>query len=150
MSMETAPRQVRVAGAIVGLEGLAGLAFAVTLVVRGLTVATTPGVNPYGMAGYFAVLGAGVLVSGTGLLLGHRWGRTPAVVMQLLLIGTAWYAIDGSSRWEIGVPVAAVCVAVLVLLFAGSARGWVLGVEDSGSEQGSTSGAGKGAEAGKS
>lgn len=131
VATEDAPKQVRIAGGVVGLEGLAGLAFAVALVVRGLTVTATPGVNPFGMAGYFAVLGAGVLASGIGLLLGHRWGRTPAVVMQLLLIGTAWYAIDGASRWAIGVPVAVVCVAVLVLLFAGPSRAWSLGTESS-------------------
>lgn len=131
MTTEVAPKQVRIAGGVVGLEGLAGLSFAVALLVRGLRVAATPGVNPFGMAGYFAVIGGGVLAAGIGLLLGRRWGRTPAVVMQLLLIGTAWYAIDGASRWAIGVPVAVVCLAVLVLLFAGPSRAWSLGTESS-------------------
>ncbi|MGH3437590.1 MAG: hypothetical protein ACRDRN_14095 [Sciscionella sp.] len=126
MSTPSAPRQVRAAGVVVALQALAGLVFAVAVLVRAATTVLPQGENDYAMAGYFALIGVGVLAVGAGLIRGRRWARTPALVVQLLLLGAAWYAIDGAARWEIGAPVAVVCVAVLVLLFVAPSRQWAM------------------------
>jgi hypothetical protein len=132
-----APPTIRGAGILVGLQGLTGIGFAVALLVRALGGASTEGNNIYGEAGYFTVLGGGVVAVGVGLVLGKHWARSPAVVVELLLLGVAWYAAGPSGRPEYGVPVGVVCVVVLYLLFTVRSREWSLGLddEDSGTDQ---------------
>lgn len=117
------PSSVRIAAAVVGLQGLSGLVFAVALLVRALDGVERAG-DVLGEAGYFAVLGGGVFAVGVALLLGRRWARTPALVVQLLLIGVAWYAAVPSGRPEYGVPVGLCCAAVGATLLTARARAW--------------------------
>ncbi|KAA2260973.1 hypothetical protein F0L68_19450 [Solihabitans fulvus] len=121
-----APRSVRLAGLLVGLQGLAGVAFAVAVVVKAIGAPAQRGAL-LGEAGYFVLLGGGVLFAGICLVLGKRGARTPAIVMQLLLLAVAYYAYSSHQRLA-GLLVAAFCVTVLVLLFTAPARAWVLRV----------------------
>ena len=124
MRIETdAPTTVRGAGLLVVLQGLVGVVFAVALLVRAFSGAETIG-NLYGEAAYFAVLGGAVLGCGVALFLGKRGVRGPITVIEILLLGVAWYAIGPSDRPEYGIPVAAVSVLVLYLLFNVKARVW--------------------------
>jgi hypothetical protein len=118
-----APKTVRGAGLLVALQGLVGVVFAVALLVRALSGAETIG-NLYGEAAYFAVLGGAVLGCGIALFLGKRGVRAPITVIQILLLGVAWYAMGPSDRPEYGIPVAALCVVVLYLLYNVKARVW--------------------------
>ena len=127
---DAAPMTVRGAGALVTAQGLVGVGFAVALLVRAIEGASTPGNNVYGEAGYFAVIGAGVLAAGIGLALGKHWSRSPATVVQILLLGVSWYLIGPSGRPEYGIPVALLCVVVLFLLFTAKSRVWALGLDD--------------------
>lgn len=131
MQVSAAPPSVRGAGILVGVQGLAGVGFAVAVLVRAFGGPSTPGTNLFGEAAYFAVLGGGVLACGIGLLLGKTWARTPSVVVEILLLGVSWYAIGPSGRPEFGLPVAAVCVLVLVLLFTTPSRAWAEGEDAS-------------------
>ncbi|MET0134488.1 MAG: hypothetical protein ABW215_12965 [Kibdelosporangium sp.] len=119
-----APITVKAAGVLVGIEGLAGIAFAVVLLTSG---SSRPGMNIYGEVGYFAVIFGGVLACGIGLLLGKRWARGPATAIQLLLLGVAWYATGPSSQPLMGLPLAALCIGALVLLFREPSRIWADG-----------------------
>jgi hypothetical protein len=121
---------VRGAGALVGLQGLTGVAFAVVVLVRALGGGSTPGNNLFGQAAYFAVLGGAVLAVGTALLLGKQWARSPAMVAEILLLGVAWYMIGPSGRPLLGTPLAALSVLVMYLLFNARAREWALGPPD--------------------
>jgi hypothetical protein len=125
-----APPTIRGAGILVGLQGLTGVGFAVALLVRAFGGASTAGNNIFGEAAYFVVLGGGVVAVGVALFLGKRGGRGPAVVVELLLIGVAWYAIGPSGRPEIGVPVGVLCVVVLYLLFTLRSREWAMGLDE--------------------
>jgi hypothetical protein len=117
------PRSVRAAGVVVCLQGVAALSFAAALVVRAAAgVDRVAGV--LGEAGYFAVLGAGVLAVGVSLVRGRRWARTPVLVVQLLLLGVAWYAAGPSGRPEYGVPVGLLCLATAAALLTARARAW--------------------------
>jgi len=117
------PQTVRVAGALTGLQGLAGIGFAVALLVRAFSDVATIG-NLYGEAAYFAILGGAVLGCGIALVLGKRGVRGPTTVIEIILLGVAWYAAGPSDRPEYGIPVAALCVAVLYLLYNAPARLW--------------------------
>jgi len=125
-----APLTIRGAGLLVGLQGLTGLGFAVALLVRGFGGGSSAGNNVFGEAGYFTVLGGGVVAVGVALVLGKHWARSPAVVVELLLLGVAWYAGGPSGRPEIGVPVGLLCVVVMYLLFTVRSREWALGLDE--------------------
>lgn len=108
-----------------GLQGAVGIVVAISLLLGGssgpaLMLAT---------AGWFAGFGAGLLAVGTSLIRGRRGARTPAIVAQILLLGVSWYAAGPSSQPVFGVPVAILCVAVLVLLFCPPASRWALDEE---------------------
>jgi hypothetical protein len=59
------------------------------------------------------------------LLAGRRWGRGLAVFAELLLLPVAWYLTVDSHRALIGIPVAALALAALALLFSPAAVRWV-------------------------
>jgi peptidoglycan/LPS O-acetylase OafA/YrhL len=114
---------------LVALEGVAGLVAAVVYVVSGFAGPDEPGLNKFGTAAWFAIIGGGVLTAGWALWTGRRWGRGIAVFAQLLLLPVAWYMAVGSQQWLYGIPVALVAAATLVLLFSRSTLEW-LGAQD--------------------
>jgi hypothetical protein len=118
-----APRPVRIAGLLVLLQGLAGVAaggWLLVAAVRGSTGPVPIGATAAWLVGFAVIL----LVIGVNLVRGRHGARTPAIVAQLLLLGACWYATEPSSQPAYGIPAAAFCVAVLVLLFRASARAW--------------------------
>ena len=86
---------------------------AVWYVVSGVLGTDEPGMNKFGTAGWFAVMGSAVLAAGWALWTGRQWGRGLAVFAQLILLAVAWYMRYGSGQWLAGVPVAVVVLAVL-------------------------------------
>jgi len=130
-----APPTIRGAGVLVGLQGLTGVGFAVALLVGGFAGGSATGNNIFGEAAYFVVLGGAVVAVGVALVLGKHWARGPAVVVELLLLGVAWYATGPSGRPAIGVPVGLLCVLVLYLLFTVRSRAWSMGLDESDAGQ---------------
>ena len=119
------PPSVRRAAVLVGVEGAVALIAAGAFTVRGLAGADQGIVSGFGNAAWFAVIGAAVLAAAWALWTGRRWGRGLAVFAQLLILPVTWYAGVGSHRWPYAVPVAALAVAVLVLLFSPSTLRWL-------------------------
>ena len=126
------PTTVRQAAVLVALEGAAGLVAAVVYVVSGFGGSNEPGLNKFGTAAWFAIIGGCVLAAGWALWTGRRWGRGVAVFAQLLLLPVSWYMGVGSHQWAYAIPVAVVAIVTLVLLFSPSAVQW-LGAQDPGS-----------------
>lgn len=118
---------VRRAGLIVALQGIAALIVAVVLVVRGIAGADQQMVNGLATAGWFVLVGAGVIAAGRALILGKRWGRGLAVITQLLLLPVAWYLAVGSRQPGFGIPLGAAALIVLGLLFSPAAVRWAAG-----------------------
>src|SRR5205823_3149085 len=102
-----APTSVRGAGAIVAVQGAAGVVTAGVLLIRAVGGADQRGINGFGTAGWFAIAGGAALAAGWSLLTGRRWGRGLAVFAELLLLPVAWYLAVDSHRAPIGIPVAA-------------------------------------------
>jgi hypothetical protein len=124
------PATVRQAAVIVAVEGVALVGVAVVVLARHLAgVNDQPWLSGYGTAGWFAIMGAGVLAAGWALWTGRRWGRGIAVFAQLLLLPVAWYMGVGSQRWLFAVPVGLVALATLALLFSPATLQW-LGAQD--------------------
>jgi hypothetical protein len=126
------PATVRQAAVLVALEGAAGVLAAVVYIVSGFGGHDDPGMNKFGTAAWFAIIGGAVLAAGWALWTGRRWGRGLAVFAQLLLLPVSWYIAVGSHRWLYGIPVGIVALVVLGLLFSPSAVQW-LGAQDSAS-----------------
>lgn len=120
------PRAIRVAGVLVMLQGLAGVAAATEVIISAMGESTGP-VPVVATAAWLAVLGAFVLAVGAYLARGRHGARTPAIVTQILLLGVSWYAAGPSSQPALGVPAAVFCVAVLVLLFCPPSVHWAIG-----------------------
>lgn len=125
------PRTVRLAGVLTTVEAVVGLAFVVALVIRAATgelggVGTFDRGQTYGEAGYYAALSAAVLAAGISLWRGKHWARTPALLLQLLLLGAAWYALGPSSRPLIGLGIAVLPVVILWCLFNRAGRVWTM------------------------
>lgn len=126
------PAAVRQAAIVVAVEGAALLAVALTLVVRHVSgVEDQPWLSGYGTAGWFTVMGAGVLVAAWALWTGRRWGRGIAVFAQLLLLPVAWYMGVGSQRWLYAIPTALAAIAALALLFSPATLQWLTAQDDS-------------------
>ncbi|MHC3003818.1 hypothetical protein [Gordonia sp. GN26] len=120
------PTQIRVAGAVTTVEGLIGVTVAVILVIRGLAGHEETAISGYGTAGWFGIIGGGVLVGGLALLTGRRWGRSIAMVAQILLLPVAYYLY--TSGWPVfSVPLALAALVVLVMLFSPAAVRWLAG-----------------------
>ncbi|WNV90561.1 hypothetical protein [Umezawaea sp. Da 62-37] len=135
MAIQTqVPAAARLAGALTAAQGLAGIAFAVALVFRAFGGAESTG-KVLGEAGYFTVLCAGVLAAGVGLVLGKRWARTPSIVVQLLLLGVAWYMYGPSGQQLVGSLIGLYSVVVVVLLFTAPVREWTLGLDEPDAEE---------------
>ncbi len=139
MPSSAPPRTVRIAAAITIAEAALGLAFVIALLVRAPSAAGGVGAlnstNTFGEAGYFAIVSVAVLAAGIGMWQGRFWARTPALLLQLILLGIGWYAIGPSERPLIGFVIAIPAVAVLWLMFNRNGRVWSFyggGTHDSG------------------
>lgn len=117
-----APREVRAAVGVIGLESLALLAAA------GVLVAKTVGGHPHSVAG--ALLGAAMAAAGAvalalaarGLLHLRPAARTPIVVLQLLALPVSYSLAFQAHRVGYGGPILLAALAVLYLLFTPPAR----------------------------
>jgi PGF-CTERM protein len=130
-----APREVRLAGSLTVLPGLALIVLAIVEVAGAIGKPEAPGNNVFAEAAYFAVFGIGTVICGGALLLGKTWARSPAVVVALLMIGVGWYAAVPSGQPGFGVPVGVIGLALLVLIFRRPSRAWALGQEEGESEE---------------
>lgn len=126
--MSLQPPIVRYAGYLVAAEAVTALAVAVVLAVlaSGGTDKHAQGFNAYGTAGWFAIMGTGLLAGGWALITGRRWGRGIGVFANLLLLGVAWYLFT-SHQVAYGFAVAALAVLTLGMLFSPSAVHWTTG-----------------------
>ncbi|HEY4007548.1 MAG TPA: hypothetical protein VGM60_20535 [Pseudonocardia sp.] len=116
------PSTVRAAGTLVCVQGLAAIGFATFLVV--VVGAGALGLNVVlAEAAFYALVGAAVVALGVGLLRGRLWARTPAVVVQILLLAVA-YSLVASGAALLGVAVGVAVLVVLGLLLSPPTRRW--------------------------
>lgn len=121
--MPQPPPQVRLAGAIVSLQGLVGVVFGVVLLWLGL--GEGDGIRyVLGESGYFLLIGAALVVVGIGLVRGKRWARSPAIVAELLLLPVVYSLLGPSKQLLWGIVVGIVVIATFLLLISERSRTW--------------------------
>ena len=119
---------MRLAGVLVGIEGLLGLGFAVALVARAFAPDAAVG-NVLGEAVYFVVIGAALVAVGAGLITGRRWARTPAIVTQLLLLPVVYSLLGPSHQLVLGIVAGAFVFTTFMLLISEASRAWWMGLD---------------------
>lgn len=124
-----APPQIRLAGVVVALQGLVGIVFGVVLLVRGLG-ADAPVRYVLGETGYFVLIGVACVAIGIGLLRGRRWARSPAIVVELLLLPVVYSLLGPSKQIVWGIVVGVVVIATFLLLISERSRVWALDLHD--------------------
>jgi hypothetical protein len=120
---------IRAAGLLVGLQGLVGVGFALFEVLN-LRSATLGVGAVLGEAGMFVVLGVALLAVAAGLVRGRFWARTPAVVVQILLLPVAYSLLVPSRQVLLGAVVAVVALLGLGLLLCAPSRGWAENLDE--------------------
>jgi hypothetical protein len=112
-SSPNVPRPLKIAAAIVALEGLVvallGIGEAITIDTSRLVLGLTTAV-------FLLMYGAGLVLVGRGLYRTASWSRGPAVFAQLIQLCLAWSFWGGSTRW-VSVLLALAGVGVLVAVF---------------------------------
>ena len=129
-----APREVRLAGLVTALPGLALLVFGVVVLVAS-GESDAPRNNVLAEAGFYVLLALAVLCCAVGLAAGHVWARSPGVVIALITVGVGWYLAGPSGQPGPGVPVILLGLFILVLLFRQPSRAWALGQEEGETEE---------------
>jgi hypothetical protein len=106
----------RIATGIVSVETAIGLGFALYLLlasVFGHPVHRDKGISE---GAYLLVLGLGMLATTIGMLRGRRWSRSPAITINLIVLGIGYWMISGSGRWTLGAVIVAAGVAAIGIL----------------------------------
>jgi hypothetical protein len=117
------PQTIVAAGVLVGLQGLVVLAFAAYEVIKLRSGALGVGaVLP--QAGFFVLVAVVLGAIGRGLLRGRFWARTPALVIQILLLPVAWSLLTSSHQLTLGLVVGAIALLGIGLLLCGPSRVW--------------------------
>ena len=118
---DTPPPQIRVAGVLVGLQGVGALVFAFLV---GIQESMLPLGSVLGEVGYFVVIGIALAFIGAALATGRRGARTPAIVIQLLLLPVVYSLIGPSRQLVLGVAAGIYVVATFLLLISERSRAW--------------------------
>jgi hypothetical protein len=108
---------VLVAAGLVVLEGVALVLLAVVNVV--LTALSDAGSVPLALGGavLLAIFGGGLILLARALRRLRPPARSPVVAVQIVALPVGWTLTSANGRPEIGLPVLALAVAVLALLF---------------------------------
>lgn len=117
------------AGVLVALQGAVGVVVAVLLGVR--AVGADPARLYYGLAeaGIFLLLGASVAGIGYGLVRGVHGCRTPAIVIQLLLLPVVYSLLGPSRQLLWGIVCGLLVLLTFLLLISEQSRRWSMGDE---------------------
>lgn len=87
------PLTWRIAGAVVGVEAFALLAYSLYLTFRSEFGNPSNASEGVAIGIYLLILAVGIVAVFVGMLRGRRWSRSPAITANLIVIGMGWYLI---------------------------------------------------------
>lgn len=126
------PAQIRWAGLIAIAQSVIAFAFAGFLVFRDITGAEERSLVSdsaniawvgTGTAVFMAIIFGTVAAGAVSMIRGRTWGRGPIVLLEIILLGVAYFMFTGGA-WAMGVATAVSAVAALALLFNRRAFEW--------------------------
>lgn len=126
------PAQIRWAGIIAIVQSVIALAFAAFLVFRDITgaeehslVSDTSNIGwvGTGTAIFMLIIFGTVLAGAISMLRGNKWGRGPIVLLEIILLGVAYFMFTGGA-WLFGVFTAVSAALALYFLFNRNSFEW--------------------------
>lgn len=118
------PKPVAAAAALVCGQALGVVILAVVIVASGLTNSAAVG-QLLAQGAYYVILAAGMAFCGLALLKGRRWGRTPTLVVQIVLAAVGYWMAVPSGRLLLGMAMILLAVITGGLLLTKSANDWI-------------------------
>jgi drug/metabolite transporter superfamily protein YnfA len=115
---------VVIAGILVLLEGVGLLVLAVATLFSGLSEGIAIG-RTLAQTGYYVVLALLLAACANGVLRGRRWGRTPCLVAQVVLVLIGVWLIAPSGRYLWGASLIVLAGITGYLLVSRPANAWI-------------------------
>jgi hypothetical protein len=115
---------VQAAGVLICVQGVGVVVLAVLIVVSGFRNAAAVG-QLLGQAAFFVVCAAGMVACGWSLISGRRWGRSPTIVVQVVLAAVGYYLAVPSGRPVWGIALFLFGVLTGGLLLTRPANDWI-------------------------
>ena len=107
---------MQAAGGLICLQAVGVVVLAVLILVSGFHHSAAVG-QLLAQAAFFVVCAAAMVACGWSLITGRRWGRSPTIVVQVVLAAVGyWLAVpSGQAAWGAALIVLAVLTAGLLL-----------------------------------
>jgi len=115
------PVQLRWAAGLVGGEALGAAALAVFLGYEDITGTATSLRSALLVTGFVVLMAAALGALAVALYRRQSWARSPSIVVQLLLLPSAYVMISSGLAW-LGIPIGIAAVAVIGLLISSASR----------------------------
>jgi hypothetical protein len=112
------------AGLLVLAEGVGLLVLAVATLASGLSEDIAVG-RTFAQAGYYVLLALLLGACARGVLRGRRWGRTPCLLAQVVLVAIGVWLIAPSGQYGWGVALIVVGGVTGYLLLSRPANAWI-------------------------
>ncbi len=113
-----------VSGLLVCLQALGVVVLTVAILVSGFSHSAAVG-QLLAQAAYYLVLAAAMAACGLALLTGRRWGRTPTIVLQIVLAAVGYWLTVPSGRPVWGISLMLIAVITGGLLLTRGANDWI-------------------------
>ncbi len=111
-------------GVLICVQALGVVILAVGIVISGLGNSAAAG-QLLAQGAYYVVLAAAMATCGIALLQGRRWGRTPTIVIQILVLAVGYWMAVPSGRPGWGIALIVIAVVTGGLLLTGPANKWI-------------------------
>ena len=118
------PRPVQIAGILVLLEAVGLLVLAGATLVSGLTEDIAVG-RTLAQTAYYVVLALALAACAGGVLRGRRWGRTPCLIVQIVLLAIGVWLIAPSGQIGWGIALIVIAGVTGYLLVSKPANAWI-------------------------
>lgn len=118
------PRPVVIAGYLVVLEAVGVLVLAVVNVASGIS-SDSPIGRTLAQGAYYVVLALLLLACASGVLRGRRWGRTPSLIAQIVLVAIGVWLIAPSGQFGWGIALVVLGGITGYLLVSKPANAWI-------------------------
>jgi hypothetical protein len=115
---------VQVAGALICVQAVGVVVLAVLIVVSGFRNAAAVG-QLLGQAAFFLVCAVGMVACGWSLIGGRRWGRSPTIVVQVVLAAVGYYLAVPSGQLGWGIALVIFALVTGGLLLTRPANDWI-------------------------
>ena len=115
---------MQVAGVLVLLEAVGLLVLAGSTLVSGLTEDIAVG-RTLAQTAYYVALALALAACASGVLRGRRWGRTPCLIVQVMLVAIGVWLIAPSGQFGWGIALIVFGGVTGYLLVSKPANAWI-------------------------